>query len=60
MSKREWENEELSLSSLKLMASDIKVMHFIDVKLAGFQRNGNGEIRLQEQQLADYLAYLGT
>ena len=35
-------------------------MHFIDVKLVGFQRNGNGEIRLQEQQLADYLTYLGT
>ena len=60
MSKRERENEDLSLSSLKSMSSNIKVMHFIDVKLVGFQRNGNGEIRLQEQQLADYLTYLGT
>lgn len=59
MSRKQVSSEELSLNSLKTSASSIEVMHFIDVKLVGFQRNGNGGIRLQEQQLADYLTYLG-
>lgn len=59
MSRKQVSNEELSLNSLKTSASSIEVMHFIDVKFVGFQRNGNGGIRLQEQQLTDYLTYLG-
>lgn len=37
----------------------LKINHFVDVKLVGFKRNGNGNVLIQEQQLLEYLELLG-
>ena len=51
--------EDISLQSYKDTASSIHVNHFIDVRLVGFKRNGNGNVLLNEQRLFEYLDLLG-
>ena len=51
--------DDISISSYKEGSSMLNVNHFVDVKLVGFKRNGNGEIFLQEQQLFEFLDLLG-
>lgn len=51
--------EDISLQSYKDTASGIHVNHFIDVRLVGFKRNGNGNVLLNEQRLFEYLDLLG-
>lgn len=35
------------------------VNHFIDIRLVGFKKNGNGNIFLNEKKLFEYLDLLG-
>ena len=51
--------DDISIFSYKEGISMLNVNHFVDVKLVGFKRNGNGEIFLQEQQLFEFLDLLG-
>ena len=51
--------EDISLQSYKETVSSVHVNHFIDVRLVGFKRNGNGNVLLNEQRLFEYLDLLG-
>ena len=51
--------EDISLFSYRDVISMLKVNHFVDVKLVGFKKNGNGNVLIQEQQLFELLDLLG-
>lgn len=51
--------EDISLKTLNEGLSSMHVNHFIDVRLVGFKKNGNGNIFLNEKKLFEYLDLLG-
>ena len=51
--------EDISLKTLNEGLSSMHVNHFIDVRLVGFMKNGNGNIFLNEKKLFEYLDLLG-
>ena len=51
--------EDISLKTLNEGLSSMRVNHFIDVRLVGFKKNGNGNIFLNEKKLFEYLDLLG-
>lgn len=51
--------DDISLKLYRESVSVIHVNHFIDIRLVGFKRNGNGNVYLNEQRLFEYLDLLG-
>ena len=51
--------EDISLKTLNEGLSSMHVNHFIDIRLVGFKKNGNGNIFLNEKKLFEYLDLLG-
>ena len=51
--------EDFSIKSLQDSLSSIRINHFVDIKLVGFRRNGNGNVFLSDTLLQEYMELLG-
>ena len=51
--------EDFSIKSLQDSLSSIRISHFVDIKLVGFRRNGNGNVFLSDTLLQEYMELLG-